>query len=287
MKGYTVRAAQPTLSEAAGLLLVERTTLKDSAYTAEEVLSIMRRCEHYAYVAGLKGEMVGFCSCLETSTALGPRLEIDMLGVAPEHCGRGLGTALVSYCMADARKRGTRRFRAVVASENAASRRVFTRAGLVAAKPPFEMVVYEIHGDHQVSFLPEGWRWEIFEEGTFRVRAAPPLTFDATGPAHQVHCLRDGGGALLSASECHQVKTLAYCGLWIEDLWWASERALRCMGRGLVEQGKLRNLDEVGYLTPRATARHDLLPLLREGYRIAGTYLCFEAEESGTAHVAK
>ena len=72
----TIRPARPVPADAEALLAVERSSLGDSPYTPEEVLAVLRLPEHYACLALAEGRPVGFCSCFETPTDAGPRLEI-------------------------------------------------------------------------------------------------------------------------------------------------------------------------------------------------------------------
>jgi RimJ/RimL family protein N-acetyltransferase len=59
------------------------------------------------------------------------------IAVAPEHRGRGLGTAILEALNAEAGRDGAiRRLRALVHPENPASLRAFTRAGYQARQNP-------------------------------------------------------------------------------------------------------------------------------------------------------
>jgi len=276
---YVIRAVRCTLAEARALLAVERQTLGDSLYTADEVLDVLRRPEHHAYVATQADQMVGFSSCIETLTVWGKRLEIDMLGVLPTHRHRGLGTALVTRSIRAARDRGVRDLRAVVAADNVASQVAFRRAGLAALPHPFDMLIYEITGVEPVAFLPEGWTWQIERDNT----SGPPGGYgvsSAVGGSHlEVHSLRDQEGTTRATAECLEVHTLAYRGLWLEALWGASPRAIRLAARVIAERGKALGLDEVGYLArPTNKVDHGVsnsADLVREGYQNVGSYLVF------------
>lgn len=257
---YVVQKILPTPTEAEALLAIERATLGDSPYEAAHILELLQRPEHHAYLATLEGAPVGFCSCLETPTRDGPQLELDMLGVLTAHRGRGVATRLIRRATEDALRRGVERFRAVVREDNIASRRVFERVGLSPSACAYDMLVYEIRGYAPLAFLPRGWTW----------------SFVPLAPGLEMHELRDAAGARVAVAECLQVYTLAYAGLWLEQLWASSERSQALAGRALVERAKALSLDEVGYLLPQTEARYSDA-LLREGYRYAGRYIILTA----------
>ena len=269
-----LRRAKATLADAAALLNVERQSLCDSPYDPARIANILRRPEHGTYLAFVSDRPVGFCSCIATNCSDGSRREIDMLGVVPDYQGRGIGTSLIRACVDELRLCDSRQSRAVVAVDNVASQRAFAKAGFVASGRPVSMTVYEILGQVPISFLPPLWRWRILKEGT---AAAGPATaiWDARGLGREVHILENAQGAAAAAAECQQVQTMAYRGLWVEKLWAASQKLVGTMGRALVERAKALGLDEVGYLLPEECQERMLVPLIREGYIVAGEYMRF------------
>ncbi len=279
----TIRPARPVPADAEALLAVERNSLGDSPYTPEEVLAVLRRPEHCACLALAEGRPVGFCSCFETPTDAGPRLELDMLGVLPGHRGRGIATTLLRAAMADARDRGIRLFRGVVAADNTASQRAFERAGLRHAPPPRDLTVYELQGDAPLPYLPEGWGAMTTHEGVVEAPTRPPLHFGAGGPGREVLHIRAAGGRIAALAEAQRVYTLSYRGLWLERHWAASPRALLALALGLVERARALGLDEVGYLappSPKALGEGDeAVTWLRAGYRVVGRYFIYTAGE--------
>lgn len=265
-----IRRANLTLDDAEALLAAERASLGDSPYDAAQALAVMRRPEHaeyLAYPASAPRQVVGFCSCLETPTPQGPRLEVDMLGVISAYRGQGLATRLIAYAVDKARARGVRSFRALVAVDNRASRRAFERVGFTASATAFDLLIYRLDGLAPVAFLPAGWRWEI--------------EADSDSPA-ETHRLFDAPGSLAAVAECLRVQTLAYSGLWLERLDAAVPDIERLMARALVERAKSLSLDEVGYVAPAGDEdASDDLPnaaFIREGYQVAGRYLTLTAE---------
>jgi len=275
---YLVRPVRHTLPEAGALLAVERKSLGDSPYAAREILKVLRRPEHYAYVACLGSMVVGFCSSFETASDQGSRLELDMLGVLPAHRHRGLGTALVRTSMGEALRRGVREFRAVVAVDNVASHLVFVGAGLATLPHRFDMMIYEISGRRPLGFLPEGW--SLHAGGLGR----PEPASDGLASGRETHTLKDQAGAIAAMAQCLQVHTLAYRGMWLEKLWGASKRATRLAARAVVERAKVLGLDEIGYLAPSRGDADDQASnsaaLLGEGYKRVGSYHVFKARRA-------
>jgi ribosomal protein S18 acetylase RimI-like enzyme len=258
-----LRRVRPVLAEAAAVLSVEQESLGDSPYTPEEVLRALQRPEHYAYVACEDGQVVGFLSCLETSTCSGLRLELDLLGVRAEHRGKGIATSLIRMAIEEAERRGTHRFRSVVAKNNAASQAAFRRAGLSAGGPA-TLLVYEILGREPVDFLPPGWDWLV------KARRTP----SATAPSPEEQRLLDERGELVATAICQQVQTLSYRGVWIEELR-AGPRVMGTALRAIIERAKILDLDQVGHLAGGIQADGELDVWLRQGYRNLGPYYVF------------
>ncbi len=276
---YTLRRASATLADARALLTVEQASLADSPYSAAEVQRVLARPEHYAYLAMHEGVAVGFCSCLETPTPRGPRLEVDLLGVLPEHRGRRLATRLIRLSLQEAERRGLRQARGVAREDNIASQRTFVRAGLRAGAQPHELLAYAISGTSPVP-PPAEYQYTHLARGEMTLPAEGPPTVhtaDAGGPLLRV---TGPQGDALALVEYLRVETLSYAGLWIERPWAASPAALRAALRALVEEAKRLGLDEVGHLAapvaPSAADPRD--HWLREGFAPMGRYLVFARE---------
>ena len=272
MSEYAIRQAEPTLRDATALLRVEGQSLGDSPYRPPQALDLLRTPEHYAYLAFSGERAVGFCSCIELTGIEGRCLEVDMLGVLRESRERGVAAALVRCSLDAARRRGVKRARAVVATDNVASRKVLLKAGLQMPVAPCEMHVHKLHGYGAVPTVPSGWRWHRASGGQFQPLAGPGSAFSACGRGRHVHWLVDGTGTVAMA-ECVRIETMAYRGMWLERLWAASDRALRLMARLVVEEAKRLRLDEVGYLCPSSGPRDRArLALLRAEYCSVGSY---------------
>lgn len=260
----------PDVDLVTALQAVEHGSLGDSDYSVDELCAVLARPEQCAYLARTAaGEPAGFCSCLRTCSPHGPRLEIDMLGVLPAHRGRGVAGALVAQAVAAARGAGIARFRAVVAEDNHASRRVFTRLGFAGPAAPHTMRVYLLAGLAPLPFLPAGWRWQW---------AHGPGCAGPGAVAGETGRLYTPGGALAGEIECLEVHTLAYSGLWIERLWAAGAQALQVLARGAAERAKESALDEVGYLLPAALAGEQEDALVAIGYDAVGRYFVLQVD---------
>ena len=279
---YVISRARPTLADAQALLAVEGRTLSDSPYSPTEVLRVLQRPEHHAYLAYSAGRAIGFCSCIETASEAGVRLEIDMLGVLREHQAHGVGRSLICRCLDEARRRGTGCARAVVADDNVASQRAFERAGLQPLSGRREMLIYEVLGDAPVSFLPPSWAWKRTGEGRF---VWPEIgrcgEQSASGRSRSTHRIVSESGRVALA-EVIRVDTVSYRGLWVECLRAESETFLRTVARALVEEAKTLGLDQVGYLwpIPGSQAEYDWrrISLVREGYQPVGVYRVYGLE---------
>lgn len=271
MDEYTLRPARAVLEDAHTVRLVEQASLGDSQYTSSEVLRVLRRPEQYAYLLAQGDTGAAFCSCIETPSDSGVRLEVDMLGVLPQHRGRGLATRLVDHAIAQARRRGVRRFRALVAADNVASRRVFLKAGFQVSSV-HDMLLYLLRGLDRVPFLPPDWRWHRACDGLFHPQGVHTPAFSASGLGREVHWLTDSHCAIQAMAEGQEVETLVYRGLWVERLWGASPGACAMAARALAERSKETALDEVGLLWPQSSSQGLVLALFREGFERMGAY---------------
>jgi GNAT superfamily N-acetyltransferase len=263
------------------LLDVEHRSLGDSNYTPAEALEIVAQPNQRIYLAEREGVAVGFCACIETPSPAGTRLEVDMLGVLPEARGQGLGSALIRHSLEQARQRGIRRFRAVVATDNVASLRAFERAGFVTQYPEVAMLVYVLRGLCPVPFVPEGWRWQLLRGGDAADPWRAPVAAPAQGASAERHVVYDAQGMERGSVESLVVQTLAYQGIWVESLDYQNETSLRLMGRALAERAKVLDVDEVGYLAPQDShaPRRDAA-LRRMGFEEVGRYLVMALDDA-------
>ena len=261
----------------AALLAVERATLGDIPYSLETVLGVIQRDEHHGYVARSHGHIVGFCSCFETASDAGTRLEIDLLGVVASHRRRGMATAMIRTCICDALARGTRRFRAVVAEGNIASKSAFHRAGLTAAAPPHTLLILDTQATAPIVALPGNWSWQFSREGHIRA-LLPNTAFSADGHGKEVHWISGPRQQVSAIATCLRVSTIAYEGVWIEDMVGNEPQAITALGIALGRYGRQPRVSRIGYLMPSSDSREHLDALLSAGYRRIGAYVVLEAE---------
>lgn len=87
------------------------------------------------WVARLNGEIVGMVNVLYTvSTALGERVAwLEDMVVAPAHRACGIGSALLSHTVAQARRQGCRRITLLTDADNAAGQRFYVKHGFSAS----------------------------------------------------------------------------------------------------------------------------------------------------------
>jgi ribosomal protein S18 acetylase RimI-like enzyme len=262
--------------DAERLKALEACTLGDSDLSAGEMRAVLARPEQRVYLAEADAQAVGFCATFETASPQGRRLELDMLGVAEQWRGRGIAQALVRRAMGDAAGRGIRSFRAVVATDNAASARVFERCGLLPGPERRELLVYTIRGTAPQAYLPGGWQEEA--DGA---AADWPTALRAYGglPGHQLALIRDATGSPVAGAALLTVYTIAYSGLWVEAHWSLGDHATRALARAAVERAKAAGLDEVGLLLARSANTSELWVYVEEGYQRAGTYRWFTRHE--------
>lgn len=272
---YIIRRAQPVRDDARALLSVEHESLGDSPYSPCQIVSVLGCPEHYAYLAFLEDEAVGFCSCIQTPLK-GGQLEIDMLGVLAPYRRQGIGSSLIARGVVEAMARGVCGFRAVVAVDNVASQNVFQSLGFTQGST-VEMVVYQVRGCAPVPFMPAGWAWRTLYAGSLG-NPALSQTFEATGAGREVHCLWDERDDLVAAAECLQVQTMAYVGLWVEKFEVRSQRSTERMARALAERAKALNVDEVGYLLPHQDTDDVLISLMAAGYENVGNYRVLQGD---------
>lgn len=271
-----IRRAEPIFDDARTLLAVEHDSLADSPYTPRQIVSVLGRPEHYAYLAFVEDEAVGFCSCIQTPLGEKGQLEIDMLGVLAPYRRQGIGASLIARGVVEAMERDVCNYRAVVAVDNVASQRTFQSLGFTQVST-VEMIVYQVRGRAPVPFLPPGWAWRTLFEGSLD-GSTLSHTFGATGVGREVHYLLDERGNIMGAAECLQVQTMAYTGLWLEKFVVSSNGITEQMARALAERAKALNVDEVGYLLPHGGADEALIPLVAAGYENVGRYLVLRGD---------
>ena len=247
---------------------VDRATFDDCPYTPEHILSLESDPDQYAWVAEESGRIVGFVSAFATYSLAASRWEVDELAVHPQAQGRGIGTALVARALEEGvNQAGLTQARALVAVDNGASARVFSRCGF---SPVFkvDLMLYSIVG-REPRPLRDEWPTvrraesddlvDIAELGRCDVvRAANGL-----GRSKNVYLVAGSERGARAYVELLHVRTLQYEGFWVESMGLAQPEEARwaryaasALLSGAIEEAKRReSMDEVGYLaSPDATA---------------------------------
>jgi GNAT superfamily N-acetyltransferase len=272
MDAWEIRCAAPTDFDARRLYALEAATLGDADRTPEAMRVVLSRPEQFVYLAETSGQLLGFCAAFETAAPHGSRLELDMLGVTATHRGRGIAQALVHRAVQEALARGVQSFRAVVATDNLASARVFARCGLAAEPAPREMLVYTLQGSVPQPYLPQGWREEALLSTSDGGDPWPEALRAYRDLGHDLVGMRNASGRPVAGAALLTVHTIAYDGLWVEAHWARQRQAMRALARAAVERAKAAALDEVGLLLASEANQAQLWPWVEEGYRRAGAY---------------
>lgn len=304
-----VRAFDGSLADAEGLLQVERATFNECPYSDKDVRDMLTGGLQQAWLAIVGDVVAGFVIAFPTHGLSGGWWEIDLLAVHPDCAGRGLAARLIRT--AAAHGVGTaRRARAVVATDNPASARAFTRMGFREARDVCNLMIYRTQGlSPRPSVAPgvtlrEATRLADAEEWlvTLPIQSVAPLLpgglrggSSAGAQSHtdseqqagrqlaaqevpnRTLLLAEQDGQPAGYAELLQVQTLLYQGEWIESFV-ASTRTIReALIEFVVNRAKTANLDEVGAIVPE----HNWLlrqALLAGGFRSLGDFRWLMAE---------
>lgn len=285
--GTIVRAFDGSLSDVTGLLEVERATFNESPYGAEDVRAMLSTGPQQAWLAVAGDRVVGFVIAFPTHGLSGGRWEIDVLAVHPDHSGRGLGTRLIRTAAAHG-VGVARQARAVVATDNPASARAFTRAGFRRSRPAYNLLIYRTQGvppgpavDRGMTVREAGCAAE--EEKWLAAfpapSGAPPIPGElrplstkgstrkvepsrvgpeqraATYHAGQVDTCRtlllaEQDSRPAGYAELVPVQTLLYSGEWIETLVAPARAARDALVDAIANRAESADLDEVGAMVP-------------------------------------
>jgi ribosomal protein S18 acetylase RimI-like enzyme len=268
---YTVRPFAGTMAEAEVLLGVQQRALGERVYTVAQALALLERPSHLTQVAAWGQEIVGFCSCFVTATGAGARLELDLLGVAAGHRGRGLATQLVAHSVAAARERGLRRARTIVAAGNVASQRAFQRAGLRSSASATPLLVCRV-GSVDAPPKPAPWVLEVREDAAGREEYRLFRESKAGAYGHTPLPLATAVGL--------RVETLSYRGLWLEELAASTPEATTVLAQAVAARARELGLDLVGH---HAAAARDTALACAFGaarYVVAGYYYTMTVGEA-------
>ncbi|MFO7698831.1 MAG: GNAT family N-acetyltransferase [Anaerolineae bacterium] len=268
MLEFALRRAVATLEDAESLAGIEAATLGDSDLTSSEMLAVLAQPNQYVYLAHAGTQCIGMLATFETPTFSGPRLELDMLGVAPDWRGQGVARSLVKCAVAEGQGRGCVAFRAVVATDNPASRRVFERCGLHAEAPTCHLLTRVLAGYEPSPALPDGWSSEWVADLGGGAWAVDGWSWRM--PGHHGLGVMDERRTHVASLALLYVSTIAYAGYWVERATASTDTAARVAMLVAAEQAKIARLDEVGVLVPAGD--RFLVAALDAGYDLIGDY---------------
>lgn len=251
-----IQLIPPTRADVAELLYVERHSLGDSDYAVDEALAVLATPAQRCFGCYVDATLVGFLSCIETWSALGARLELDMLGVLPDHRGRGYAGALVAEAIRYGQEQRFASARAIVAVDNAASQATFRREGFSPVATCAMLIWNRPHSD-AAAMGARLLRQQVRLPG--RPHAAATLL-----------CVCDQQQTTASATAI-EVTTLAYRGCWIEDISGPSPEDRLALVTHIGCEAVAAHLDEAGMLVPRASV-DGIAALTRLGWQRVGDY---------------
>jgi ribosomal protein S18 acetylase RimI-like enzyme len=257
-----IRPFEGSLRDAKGLLAVDRGTFAESPYNADQVIHLLTRGEQRAWLAIVEGEVTGFVTAFPTHTLYGSNWEVDLVAVQPAFQKQGIATELVKAAVEGAGGHGLDVARAVVAMDNPASQRAFTKAGFTPDETVCYLLLYEIRG-----FAPRPLDSGSVtvrdlalssEEAVAVLRLGQGLTLRpddvlalAGRQANEI-LVAVRGEEIVGFAELLYVETLLYQGIWLESLIarGADREVQAALISEAVERAKRQRLDEVGCLVP-------------------------------------
>jgi ribosomal protein S18 acetylase RimI-like enzyme len=277
----TIRAFDGSRADAEGLLTVERSAFNECPYDAEQVRAMLTEGPQHAWLAVGGAGVVGFVIAFPICGLQGTRWETDLLAVLPEWRGRGLATRLIRAAAGHGMAL-TRQARAVVAADNRASLRAFTRAGFRVEPGICKLLVYRTEGlvprEGLAPRSPSTRRVTVREAGSVGAMQEwlpePPVLDDQ---ADLTLLLAEQNGQPAGHAELIKVQTLLYRGVWIESLE-APERTVReTLVHEAVNYAAVAGREEIGAVVPeRNWALRD--SLLAGGFRSLGEFLWLAAD---------
>jgi ribosomal protein S18 acetylase RimI-like enzyme len=271
----TVRAFDGSLSDAEGLLTIERATFNESPYDANQVRALLVDGPQRAWLALADDDIVGFVVAFPTRGLSGASWEVDLLAVHADWAGRGLATRLIRA--AGAYGVGLcRRARAVVATDNAASMGAFKRAGFRPISTTYRLLIYRISG---LSPPPPADPAVTIREATSLHDAADWLVDAPSGPDYLDLnlLLAQVEGQPAGFAELIEVQTILYRGLWIEALETSAQSVRQAMVHRVIDKARAAGLDEVGAMVPHHNSPLQRT-LLAAGFRSLGDFRWLVAE---------
>jgi ribosomal protein S18 acetylase RimI-like enzyme len=257
-----IRSFDGSRRDAEGLLAVDRGTFAESPYNADQVVHLLTRGEQRAWLAIVEGEVTGFVTAFPTHTLYGSNWEVDLVAVQPAFQKQGIATELIKAAVEGAGGHGLDKARAVVATDNPASQRAFTKAGFTPDETVCYLLLYEIRGfaprpldsgsvtvrDLALSSEEAGAVLRLGQGLTLR----PDDVLALAGRQTNEILVAVRGEEIVGFAELLYVETLLYRGIWLESV--IARGADREIQVALISEGveraKRKRLDEVGCLVP-------------------------------------
>jgi L-amino acid N-acyltransferase YncA len=286
LRDTIIRRFAGTLADAEGLLAVERATFDESPYSAEQVQTMLTCGAQRAWLAVNGGQVIGFVVAFPTRGLRGPCWEIDMLAVHPDWTGRRLGTRLIRTAATEGIE-VARRARSVIARDNAASARAFSRAGFRRAGA-CQLFIHQIKGlsphpwtalgvtVRQATSLEEAASW-LPEDAVPPVPGGSVTRHEQQRDGHPILLLAEYDGQPAGYAELIKVQTLLYRGLWIESLAALKQTVRVALVNEALNRAITVGLDEIGMMVPEGERS---LPetLLEAGFRSLGDFDWFRVD---------
>jgi len=270
-----IRAFSGSLADAEGLLAVEKETFNEAPYSAEQVQTMLADGPQHGWLAVSEGQVVGFAVAFVTAGLTTPCWEIDLLAVHPDWSGRGLGTRLIRTASAHGVE-AAKRARGLVASDNPASVRAFTRAGFHASEKAYKLLIFGTKDTVARPWTALGVTVTETADPAEAEGWLPEALSDAQKAQGLTLLLAEQNGQPAGYAELIEIETLLYRGIWIESLTASSQMARSALVNAAVEQAIAAGLDEVGSVVPR----HDRLlqeTLLAAQFRSLGDFYWLSA----------
>jgi len=284
-----IRPFDGSLDDAEGLLAVERATFDECPYSPTQVRAMLAQGPQQAWLAVVQGQIVGFVVAFATTGLQGRCWEIDVLAVRSDWTRQGLATRLVRTACAHG-KGTARRARAVVATDNPASLRAFTRSGFHVDPQPCELWIYRpddqpprptvtVAGQPDDVAIQEAF--SLSEARAWFVAAPLPpeqalAAFSTADPGDLTLLLAEQAGRPAGHAELVHVQTLLYRGVWIEALAASTPAARQGLIDGALNRAIAAGLDEIGAMVPKG--HQPLVDALRaEGFESLGDFYWLQA----------
>ena len=285
----SIRRFGGSLADAQGIIEVDKSTFGGCGYTPEYIATLESGADRCVWLAEEEQRIVGFVSAFATHSLLASRWEIDELAVRPEAQGHGLASELVRHAVQEGQRHAElSAARALVAANNDASKRVFTRNGFAVAAE-ISLLLYRIAGRVPrlpQAALPSARDAHMKDTGSIAGLCGCPVdrVQRLVAASSNAYSVVEDGSQVKGYIEMVRVCTLQYRGLWIESLVARSDNygVEQALLNAAVEKGKSDpDIDEVGYLV---SAREHMLytASISEGFRDAGQYLTFVREAGAT-----